>query len=738
MKLKVVLLIDVIIIALAAGAYFYLQDQGLVKNESTPAEFILTDLTVNPTEAFVGEAVLISVNVTNIGDLEGNTTVNIEINNQVKHTANISLPGNFSEIVEYNNIESAEGEYTVKIGALNATLTIKPTPPKLSKIILSNLQIYPYESWVNEPIKVSATAQNPASQAQTITVNAFVNDVMVATQEVELQAGESQTVEFTITANTEGRQIAKLNTLSGSFSIVETGYHTLMINRSGGGSEALPFTLNGVEYKTAYTELLPVGEYSLEVPTPFSVGTGVLEFSYWSDGSQSASRNFTLNQRLILVATYTLISGYASCPSLYYWNGTEQVYVTEVSNAGWLGYIDYIFPNGSIVYGGGNPWDHIKIDYNKLGTVEVDGETYYDMVLFQQWDEIFYLDTAYLLLVDHPIGTDVYATMPNYINQAFNGEIYTVSKNNIFAPVSATNEKGENVLPQVLLLDGVFTPGVNGLESPAWNNINHNQLTLNLGDLSGAQQIKLVMTGIIDWGRPEHYYNLIDSFKDAANQGLIQDNTQIYPAPYMEIKDANGNWIRVPEDKQMPHPSDYVPRSFVVDLTGLFPEGITQYEIRITNFFNVTFDYIGIDVTTQDDIIIQTIKPTATLAPTEFGLSTSTAFGNFTRYGDVTPLLQAADDMYIIGMQGDTVYLKFQADNLSDPVEGMERSCFLFVACWFKDPPGNWGYGFDFTVEPLPFIAMSGFPYPNTESYPYDSDHIAYLEIYNNRTIIPP
>jgi hypothetical protein len=58
----------------------------------------------------------------------------------------------------------------------------------------------------------------------------------------------------------------------------------------------------------------------------------------------------------------------------------------------------------------------------------------------------------------------------------------------------------------------------------------------------------------------------------------------------------------------------------------------------------------------------------------------------------------------------------------------------MFVACWFKDPPGNWGYGFDFTVDPLPFRSMSGFPYPDTESYPSDEAHSNYLREYNTRT----
>src|SRR3990170_7639720 len=310
--------------------------------------------------------------------------------------------------------------------------------------------------------------------------------------------------------------------------------------------------------------------------------------------------------------------------------------------------------------------------------------------------------------------------MTNYINQAFNGQIYTVSKNNILTPISATNEKGEDILFQISQLDGVFAPGNNGLLSPTWNNMTFNQLTLNLGDLSNAKEIKLVINGMVDWGPPEPYYDWIDSFKEAFAEGLVPNGTQITPPPYMEVKDVNGNWIRIQQDRQIPIPSDYVPRSFAVNLTGLFPQDVSEYQIRITNFWNVTFDFIGIDITPQENITVQRINPTATLQPIEFGSTTSTASGYFTKYGDVTELLLGADDMYVIGMQGDEVALQFPTASLQPVEEGMERDYFLFVACWFKDPPGNWGYGFDFTVDPLPFVNMSGFPYPSTESYPYD------------------
>ncbi len=152
-----------------------------------------------------------------------------------------------------------------------------------------------------------------------------------------------------------------------------------------------------------------------------------LEFSYWSDGNRNPSRTFTLSSRMILVATYTLISGYASCPSLYVWNGTGYSYVTDVSNPGWLGYISHINSNGQVVFGGGNPWDYVKLDSTLVAT----NNGNFDMTLAQQWDELYYLDSAYLLVVDHPAGTDAYTSMTNYLNNGSTGQIYTTTNGSL-------------------------------------------------------------------------------------------------------------------------------------------------------------------------------------------------------------------------------------------------------------------------------------------------------------------
>jgi len=740
-KLKAILIIDLIIISGAAGAYFYLQNRGVIGVVTKPAKFVLTNLTIDPPNATEGDAVQIAVNVTNIGDLEGNDTINFGINNALKDTQNITLSGAATQVVTYTDIETTFGNYTVQVGDLTGMFVISPAPPGSSKIILSTLNCFPYEAWPNQSVNITATAQNPTNQADKLTVRVTVDNAWVKTQVVELNASSSKTVVFTVNATSVlGDHTVKLNTLSGQFTVVQAGYHTLEVSRSGGGSIPLVFTLNGVSHNTPYIALLPDGEYTVQATNPVVLATGVVGFQSWQDGNPNPTRTFDLNQQTFMIATYTIISGYASCPSLFMWNGTGYSYVTDVSNSGWLGYMATILSSGTITYSGGTPWDYVKLNPNLVAV----NNGYYDMTLAQQWDELFYLDTAYMLVVDHPIGTDVYTTMSNYVNQGFNGQIYTVNQNDAQTPLSAsyvwgpagTTTKGQNVLTQISKLDGVFTPGNNGDTSPSYNNIYLNQLTLDLGNLSNTKNIKLLINGIVDWGSYQNYYSWINKFTGAASAGLLTNGTQIYPGPYMQVKDANGNWVTVPQDKQIPMPSDSNARTFVVDLTGDFPKGITDYQVKICNFFNVTYDYIGIDTSTQQNITVQKIMPTASLSA--WGPTQSTSSGNFTRYGDVTALLQAADNMYVIGRQGDEVSLQFPVSGLTKLATGMERDFFLFVACWFKDPPGQWGYGFNFTVDPLPYIGMSGYPYTATASYPYDSAHLAYIKEYNTRTIPPP
>ncbi|MEM2093188.1 MAG: hypothetical protein QXE16_02770, partial [Candidatus Bathyarchaeia archaeon] len=137
--------------------------------------------------------------------------------------------------------------------------------------------------------------------------------------------------------------------------------------------------------------------------------------------------------------------------------------------------------------------------------------------------------------------------------------------------------------------------------------------------------------------------------------------------------------------------------------------------------------------TPQKDIIIREVNPAHAYLSQALPTN-STSSGNFTKYGDVTELVLEADDMFVIGRQGDQLQVLFPTD-LPPVSSGMKRSYFLFVSCWFKVKGLPY---LSFTVDPLPFHNMSCFPYPPTESYPYDEVHLNYLRTYNTRVTSTP
>ena len=726
-KMKVILIIDILIVAFAAGAYAYLQNQGVISTGPKPAAFQVTGLVVDPLEAETGEPISVSVNVTNVGGVEGNYTANLLINDLFNNNQTVDLVAGQTSLVEFSITENTEGNYTAQIEDLSASFNVTEAPPVTSNIVLTTFTVLPYEVWVGENVTITTNAQNPSGSEDSLVLKLSINGEVVETRKITLAAGASEKVVFNYTATDIGKFKVAIGNTGSSFIVVPTGKHTLFIISNP--KQGADFELNGVKHQTSYQELVDVG-VPQTVAMPAADPTGKYTFLKWQDGVTTPTRIVTLTARLTITADF---AGGTSCPSLYMWNGTSYEYVAEVSNHGWLGYMNYVNEdeNGNVlntVYWRNSPWDYVPLNSNNIQATN----GYYNLTLTQRWDEIFFLDSAQLVVVDHPANVNIYSTMvEQYIDPNYMGKIYTVSKTPA-TPVSAVNQNGENVLPQISKADGVFTTGLNGKESSSYDNITWNRLTLNLGNLKGAPEIKLVLKAMVDFGDPDSYSKWINMFYSQPRA----NGSQPTPIPYMEVKDANGNWIRVPDNREFPLAPDGIARTYVVDLTGLFPTN--DYSLRISNFWNVTYDYIGVDTTPQQNITINTINPQAYFS--QAFSTNSLASGNFTKYGNVTQLLLSEDDKFVIGKQGDSVSLQFPTSNLPAPSDGMERDYFFFVACWFKTEYANYGFGpgFGFTVDPLPFQNMSGFPYPlKTESYPFDQEHVSYLSQWNTRTITP-
>jgi hypothetical protein len=78
---------------------------------------------------------------------------------------------------------------------------------------------------------------------------------------------------------------------------------------------------------------------------------------------------------------------------------------------------------------------------------------------------------------------------------------------------------------------------------------------------------------------------------------------------------------------------------------------------------------------------------------------------------------------------GDEIALRFQ--ELEKPAPGITRDFLLKVDGWAKDRDPNTAYSA--SVNPLPFHAMSRYPYPASEHFPRDPSHDGYQRTYNTR-----
>jgi len=105
--------------------------------------------------------------------------------------------------------------------------------------------------------------------------------------------------------------------------------------------------------------------------------------------------------------------------------------------------------------------------------------------------------------------------------------------------------------------------------------------------------------------------------------------------------------------------------------------------------------------------------------------------GAATRYGDVQPLLDQSDDQYVIMVPGDETTVEFDA--LDAPPVGWTRDFVLYSDGWIKDSDLNPAHGT--TVEPLPYHAVTSYPYAPGDAYPADTARVRYQREYNTRII---
>lgn len=416
-----------------------------------------------------------------------------------------------------------------------------------------------------------------------------------------------------------------------------------------------------------------------------------------------------------------------SCPFLYVYDGKKYEFVTDLLWRAPLGLVTamgFVAPDETR--------DFVKISSSKI---QPKSGKYSIQITEELW-ETAYFDMVKLIAVDHPADSDIFVN-EQYTPPPFaEFKIYGVSEK--LYPKSATNHHGNDVSDALKMSD--YQYAVEHEPGPYQGVVDPHAIILDLGDVADDVPVTLYLNG---WIFPT----------DTSINIALSQNPAINPRfPSVAVKDGTGQWKTVIDMIGIPAGKN---KTTAIDLTGKFLSD--DRHVRIETDMQIYWDAAFFTVGTQNVPMITTeLNPdSADLhyrgfsemyrpnqhAPHLFDYQKVAKAaqwrdleGFYTRYGDVNPLLQEIDDMYVILNAGDEITVEFDASRLPPLKDGWTRDFILYSDGWDKD--GDINTLTSQTVEPLPFHGMSKYPYPETEHYPDDEAHQRYRLKYNTRRVI--
>jgi hypothetical protein len=410
---------------------------------------------------------------------------------------------------------------------------------------------------------------------------------------------------------------------------------------------------------------------------------------------------------------------------LFAWNGTSYQFISDVIGAAVMGH--WVSPTERNI---ADPDEWVKIDGSQLSP----HDGFLSVRFGEPMEEVNYIDQLRLVAIDHPANRDVYpderfVSAPPFPTGA------PVLTSQPQAPAGAWDDTGRDVLDLLRTKDHQYVRDFTNLKFAGYAN-NH-ALTLELGDWTLRNPLRMFLHGFIE-------YFTATSMYAAWQAGIVP------VAPYIEAQGNDGRWVRVLDDMGFPAG---LPRTIVVDLTGRLPAGSRR--IRIVSNLQIYWDQILIDngpSATND--LRQTELPLASASlafrgyPRQvdgktpgdltyiYELASQTGpfarqTGNYTRYGDVKPLLQAIDNRFVIFGTGEDIDAEFNTDSLPPLPSGWKRDYFFYADGFVKDM--DFYEATPFTVAEMPFSGMSSYPYPPSEHYPDDASALSYRLEWNDR-----
>ena len=415
----------------------------------------------------------------------------------------------------------------------------------------------------------------------------------------------------------------------------------------------------------------------------------------------------------------------SSCPTLFAWDGSRYGFVADVIGAGVVGH--WVSPTKRNIP---DPDEWIKVEGYQIK--ERNGM--FSFRFGEPMEEVNFVDQVRLVAIDHPASTAVY---PNegFLSEPPFAQEKVIGSSSAHPLAGAWDDHGADVLPLLRERDHSYVKDFTNL--PFAGFANKHQLTLDVGAWTPKRPLRLLLHGFIEY------------FSASSMYSAWQAGLSPLP-PSIEAKFADGAWHKIVDDMGFPAG---LPRTVVVDLTGKLPAGVTM--LRITTNLQIYWDQVLVDNGSETPTLVHQAELPIASAQLAFRgypqqrdgttagdltydyqhMSTTGPFiphrGAYTRYGDVTPLLRATDDEYVIFGTGEDMDLEFSGATLPALPQGWTRDFFFYANGFVKDM--DFYEANPFFVGALPFHQMSSYPYPGNEHYPDDASHTAYQLEWNTR-----
>jgi len=201
-----------------------------VKVPPKPAEFVLSELEALGRQAMIhddegrpiveGEYVIFTVLVINIGETEGNHTVEFKVDGETIDTYNWTLlAGRGHRALVYYEALNA-GTYQVSVGNLTDTFTVR-APLEPAEFVFSNLQITPRVK-IGMSVNISVDVTNVGEMMGFCTFDLKVNGRVVDSVEIPSFVGGVTDTQLFELMKGEGTYDVEVNGLTGSFTVFTT------------------------------------------------------------------------------------------------------------------------------------------------------------------------------------------------------------------------------------------------------------------------------------------------------------------------------------------------------------------------------------------------------------------------------------------------------------------------------------------------------------------------------------